>query len=272
MVLTFGMQHSPTPIPLVPALLRSLLAPKFGAGPSCLCILIILANGICTPVNRRRATGSQASKPNSTRAAGAGGSSNTMLKLYTDDSPGLRVYVSSHHLSAPSPYVARRHLCRCAQRLPLFCTVTPSSSWSSPSRSLPPSSSSTSPPRSSVLSPSDGFDGLPSSAYGAFLVVGSSWVHECSRTGGSALPRVLIYPPPSFVGDSWYDLSVVSKQPLVGASHTIYLILARIVLDLCDPISSSPRSCALGDAIFSRVRVYVSYVATSMSSCYTLHR
>ncbi|KAK7469408.1 putative translocon subunit [Dendrothele bispora CBS 962.96] len=40
---------------------------------------------------RRRATGSQVSKPNSTRAAGAGGSSNTMLKLYTDDSPGLRV-------------------------------------------------------------------------------------------------------------------------------------------------------------------------------------
>ncbi|KAH9029874.1 Pre protein translocase Sec Sec61-beta subunit [Lactarius pseudohatsudake] len=28
---------------------------------------------------------------NSSRAAGAGGSSNTMLKLYTDDSPGLRV-------------------------------------------------------------------------------------------------------------------------------------------------------------------------------------
>ncbi|KAJ8082661.1 Arf guanine nucleotide exchange factor sbh1 [Marasmius sp. AFHP31] len=40
---------------------------------------------------RRRATGSQVAKPNSTRAAGAGGSSNTMLKLYTDDSPGLRV-------------------------------------------------------------------------------------------------------------------------------------------------------------------------------------
>ncbi|KAI0360690.1 Pre protein translocase Sec Sec61-beta subunit [Pilatotrama ljubarskyi] len=40
---------------------------------------------------RRRAAGSQASRPNSTRAAGAGGSSNTMLKLYTDDSPGLRV-------------------------------------------------------------------------------------------------------------------------------------------------------------------------------------
>ena len=33
------------------------------------------------------------SRPNSSRAAGAGGSSNTMLKLYTDDSPGLRVYV-----------------------------------------------------------------------------------------------------------------------------------------------------------------------------------
>ncbi|KAJ4498824.1 Sec61beta family-domain-containing protein [Lentinula lateritia] len=40
---------------------------------------------------RRRATGNQAAKPNSSRAAGAGGSSNTMLKLYTDDSPGLRV-------------------------------------------------------------------------------------------------------------------------------------------------------------------------------------
>jgi len=44
--------------------------------------------------NRRRAAGNApVSRPNSTRAAGAGGSSNTMLKLYTDDSPGLRVYV-----------------------------------------------------------------------------------------------------------------------------------------------------------------------------------
>ncbi|KAH9950760.1 hypothetical protein B0H21DRAFT_459107 [Amylocystis lapponica] len=40
---------------------------------------------------RRRAAGTQVAKPNSSRAAGAGGSSNTMLKLYTDDSPGLRV-------------------------------------------------------------------------------------------------------------------------------------------------------------------------------------
>ncbi|KAH9923537.1 Sec61beta family-domain-containing protein [Fomitopsis serialis] len=41
---------------------------------------------------RRRAAGTtQAARPNSSRAAGAGGSSNTMLKLYTDDSPGLRV-------------------------------------------------------------------------------------------------------------------------------------------------------------------------------------
>ncbi|GBE84436.1 Sec61beta family-domain-containing protein [Sparassis latifolia] len=40
---------------------------------------------------RRRATSTPVAKPNSTRAAGAGGSSNTMLKLYTDDSPGLRV-------------------------------------------------------------------------------------------------------------------------------------------------------------------------------------
>jgi hypothetical protein len=45
-------------------------------------------------MHRRRAASSQVAKPNSTRAAGAGGSSNTMLKLYTDDSPGLRVYVT----------------------------------------------------------------------------------------------------------------------------------------------------------------------------------
>ncbi|EKM53233.1 uncharacterized protein PHACADRAFT_163521 [Phanerochaete carnosa HHB-10118-sp] len=53
------------------------------------------ASGVAKPPGaqvRRRAAGStQVSKPNSTRAAGAGGSSNTMLKLYTDDSPGIRV-------------------------------------------------------------------------------------------------------------------------------------------------------------------------------------
>lgn len=42
-------------------------------------------------MNRRRAATSQVARPNSARAAGAGGSSNTMLRLYTDDSPGLRV-------------------------------------------------------------------------------------------------------------------------------------------------------------------------------------
>ncbi|KJA21821.1 hypothetical protein HYPSUDRAFT_67522 [Hypholoma sublateritium FD-334 SS-4] len=42
-------------------------------------------------IRRRAAGASQVSRPNSSRAAGAGGSSNTMLKLYTDDSPGLRV-------------------------------------------------------------------------------------------------------------------------------------------------------------------------------------
>uniref|UniRef100_UPI004074756E SEC61 beta subunit n=1 Tax=Chaetomium thermophilum (strain DSM 1495 / CBS 144.50 / IMI 039719) TaxID=759272 RepID=UPI004074756E len=45
---------------------------------------------------RRRAAADQKERlanqrPNSTRAAGAGGSSNTMLKLYTDESPGLKV-------------------------------------------------------------------------------------------------------------------------------------------------------------------------------------
>ncbi|KAG2082371.1 Pre protein translocase Sec Sec61-beta subunit [Suillus cothurnatus] len=45
---------------------------------------------------RRRAANTQV-KPNSTRAAGAGGSSGTMLKLYTDDSPGLRVPLCCPH-------------------------------------------------------------------------------------------------------------------------------------------------------------------------------
>ncbi|CAO1636288.1 unnamed protein product [Parajaminaea phylloscopi] len=46
-------------------------------------------------VRRRAATAkdssSVASRPNSSRAAGAGGSSNTMLRIYTDDSKGLSV-------------------------------------------------------------------------------------------------------------------------------------------------------------------------------------
>ncbi|KAK1764857.1 Sec61beta family-domain-containing protein [Phialemonium atrogriseum] len=45
---------------------------------------------------RRRAAAEQKDKianarPSSTRAAGAGGSSSTMLRLYTDESPGLKV-------------------------------------------------------------------------------------------------------------------------------------------------------------------------------------
>ncbi|KAI5785895.1 Sec61beta family-domain-containing protein [Geopyxis carbonaria] len=45
---------------------------------------------------RRRAAQDRAAqqanqRPSSTRAAGAGGSSSTMLKLYTDESPGLKV-------------------------------------------------------------------------------------------------------------------------------------------------------------------------------------
>lgn len=51
------------------------------------------ASGVTKPAGaiRRRATGNAVNRPNSSRAAGAGGSSSTMLKLYTDDSPGLRV-------------------------------------------------------------------------------------------------------------------------------------------------------------------------------------
>jgi len=45
---------------------------------------------------RRRAAADQKEKlanarPGSTRAAGAGGSTSTMLRLYTDESPGLKV-------------------------------------------------------------------------------------------------------------------------------------------------------------------------------------
>jgi protein transport protein SEC61 subunit beta len=45
---------------------------------------------------RRRAAAEQKDKiasqrPNSTRAAGAGGSTSTMLRLYTDEAPGLKV-------------------------------------------------------------------------------------------------------------------------------------------------------------------------------------
>ncbi|GAA97504.1 hypothetical protein E5Q_04182 [Mixia osmundae IAM 14324] len=43
-------------------------------------------------VRRRAAALKDPNKPLSTRAAGAGGSSNTMMRLYTsDDTPGLRV-------------------------------------------------------------------------------------------------------------------------------------------------------------------------------------
>jgi len=73
---------------------KLLLAPKFGL-LTCL-IKSRIPNWPYSTI-RRRAAGSQVAKPNSTRAAGAGGSSNTMLKLYTDDSPGLRVYVAKHN-------------------------------------------------------------------------------------------------------------------------------------------------------------------------------
>ncbi len=92
MVLIFW---SLTLIPLVLWLviaLRLLQVLRFGKSLSC-----DLQNISLKPflVYRRRAAGTQVVKPNSSRAAGAGGSSNTMLKLYTDDSPGLRVYVST---------------------------------------------------------------------------------------------------------------------------------------------------------------------------------
>ncbi|KAF8450126.1 Sec61beta family-domain-containing protein [Terfezia claveryi] len=48
-----------------------------------------------TAIRRRNAADRAAqvanARPASTRAAGAGGSSSTMLKLYTDESPGLKI-------------------------------------------------------------------------------------------------------------------------------------------------------------------------------------
>ena len=56
---------------------------------------------------RRRAAKDQSAKeaamrPLGTRAAGAGGSNATMLRLYTDDAPGLKVYVSPTTSSSSS--------------------------------------------------------------------------------------------------------------------------------------------------------------------------
>ncbi|KTW32287.1 uncharacterized protein T551_00378 [Pneumocystis jirovecii RU7] len=42
-------------------------------------------------VRHRSSNASSPQRPNSTSAAGAGGSSSTMLRLYTDDAPGLTV-------------------------------------------------------------------------------------------------------------------------------------------------------------------------------------
>jgi hypothetical protein len=119
----------------------------------------------------------QAAKPLSTRAAGAGGSSQTMLRLYTSDGEGgLKVYVFFFYSMVPLTgcQLAVRSTWALAQRrcpeptlaartltdgLASFLTpdslsATLSSSSSSLSPSLPPSSSSTSRPRSSVRSPS----------------------------------------------------------------------------------------------------------------------
>jgi protein transport protein SEC61 subunit beta len=72
---------------------QNLLVLKFGA------LDIVVSEDILLNLyHRRRAAGTPSSRPNSSRAAGAGGSSNTMLKLYTDDSPGLRVLVPEFYL------------------------------------------------------------------------------------------------------------------------------------------------------------------------------
>ncbi|KAF7188917.1 hypothetical protein AC579_3218 [Pseudocercospora musae] len=51
--------------------------------------------GPATAIRRKAAADRQdriaSQRPSSTRAAGAGGSSSTMLRLYTDESPGLKV-------------------------------------------------------------------------------------------------------------------------------------------------------------------------------------
>ncbi|KAI5807623.1 Sec61beta family-domain-containing protein [Peziza echinospora] len=55
----------------------------------------VVPGGPKTAIRRRNAADRAAqvanARPASTRSAGAGGSSSTMLKLYTDESPGLKV-------------------------------------------------------------------------------------------------------------------------------------------------------------------------------------
>ena len=83
--------HLPVP-PLRVHLLQRVQLPNRQAlkfGVCAVTISLVLFTQLCS----RRAVASQVAKPNSSRAAGAGGSSSTMLKLYTDDSPGLRVCV-----------------------------------------------------------------------------------------------------------------------------------------------------------------------------------
>jgi len=84
---------SPTQTPQKLSVLH-LVSPNHLALPSGMSPCVVcdeLEHSTTLPVRRRATGGTVSTKPNSTRAAGAGGSSNTMLKLYTDDSPGLRV-------------------------------------------------------------------------------------------------------------------------------------------------------------------------------------
>jgi len=80
--------------PLVQVQSLSLLEHRSGMPAGCDSILFFFF-GTYEGYRRRATNTSQVAKPNSTRAAGAGGSSSTMLKLYTEDSIGLRVYVLS---------------------------------------------------------------------------------------------------------------------------------------------------------------------------------
>ncbi|WFD21898.1 hypothetical protein MEQU1_000557 [Malassezia equina] len=55
----------------------------------------------------RKAALAEKNKPHSTREAGAGGSSNTMLRLYTDDNKGLTVVVLLHILGKVARYFTK---------------------------------------------------------------------------------------------------------------------------------------------------------------------
>lgn len=113
----------PVQAPLVPLLDPQALVFLSYASFNLFSFLAVLTYVLALPIYSRRAA--PPAKPNSARSAGHGGSSNTMLKLYTDDSPGLRVCVpakpfwSMLKLKLTNAFLLQRPIC-CHHYFPVF--------------------------------------------------------------------------------------------------------------------------------------------------------